>query len=65
MKLPGTATTSVDGPKLMARAVVSALDGLLEAERLANVTGALATNGYPSIYLSIYLLIYLSIYLSN
>lgn len=48
LKLPGTATTSADGPKLMARAVVSALDGLLEAERLANVTGALAGSDDPT-----------------
>lgn len=42
LKMPSTTTTEPGGPKHMARAVVSAFDGLLEAEKLANVTGNLA-----------------------
>eukprot|EP00434_Breviolum_minutum_P016844 symbB.v1.2.014860.t1/scaffold1095.1/size138309/8 len=41
LKMPSTTTTEPGGPKHMARAVVSAFDGLLEAEKLANVTGEL------------------------
>ncbi len=42
LKMPSTTTTEPGGPRHMARAVVSAFDGLLEAEKLANVTGNLA-----------------------
>lgn len=41
LKMPSTTTTEQGQPQRMAKAVVSAFDGLLEAEKLANVTGDL------------------------
>ncbi|CAK8992582.1 unnamed protein product [Durusdinium trenchii] len=41
LKMPSTSTTVAGGPEQMARAVVSAFDGLLEAEKMANITGDL------------------------
>ncbi|CAJ1459377.1 unnamed protein product, partial [Effrenium voratum] len=41
LKMPPAATTTPGGPRQMVKAVVSALDGLLEAEKEANVSGIL------------------------
>lgn len=41
LKMPSTTTTEQGQPQRMAKAIVSAFDGLLEAEKLANVTGDL------------------------
>mmetsp|Transcript_43697 Transcript_43697/g.101974 ORF Transcript_43697/g.101974 Transcript_43697/m.101974 type:complete len:595 (-) Transcript_43697:47-1831(-) len=41
LKIPGGATVVAGGPELMVKAIISALDGVLEAEKDANVTGTL------------------------
>ncbi|CAE7380669.1 TDP1 [Symbiodinium natans] len=41
LKLPGGATVTPKGPERMVKAIVSALDGALEAEKEANISGPL------------------------